>query len=330
MMIGSPVAAGKRPDFKQAQSGGMGWPRLIPIKDQQPQKPALSETSQLGHSSGTPSVQDPNEHTISPTTIEKPTPDDRPLSPIHGTAGSTHSIEDFGTSLIERPDPLGEGPSAPTIPASYAPESSKMASEQWPVESSIESPQAQEDSVSPSPMESAIPAGDRSYQLEEPTASAEPTIPVLTDPVPYYANPKIMVQRPSDSAFSDVSDPRTIDEVLANERRASSRESIPTAGDLAKVPPMPFPDRQLPETQTPGIKVPGVPGVLESVPALPRNRRVRKRSKALRKTRNIAARKPILKALLGRQLAEPTKQALRLLAKGEPVSIESLVVPVVS
>ena len=139
-----------------------------------------------------------------------------------------------------------------------------------------------------------------------------------------------MVQRPSDSALSDVSGPRTIDEVLANQRRASSRQSIPTAGDLTKVPPMPIADQQLPETQLPGIEVPGVPGVSESVLALPRNRRVRKRSKALRKTRNIAARKTILQALLGRQLAEPTKQALRLLAKGEPVDIESLVVPVVS
>lgn len=154
-MIGSPVAAGKRPDFKQAQSGGMGWPRLIPVKDQQPQKPAHSETSQTRRSSGTPSVQDPNEHAVSPTTIDKPTPDDRPLSPVHSTAGSAHSTQNFGTALIERPDPLGEGASVPTMPGSYAPESSKMASERWPVESSIGSPQAQEDSLPPSTVESA-------------------------------------------------------------------------------------------------------------------------------------------------------------------------------
>ena len=51
-------------------------------------------------------------------------------------------------------------------------------------------------------------------QQEEPSAAAEPTIPVLTDPVPQYAKPKILVKKPSDSSVSDMSGPRTIDEVL--------------------------------------------------------------------------------------------------------------------
>ena len=153
---------------------------------------------------------------------------------------------------------------------------------------------------------------------------------MLTDPVPYYAKPKILVQKPSDSSVSDISGPRTIDDVLTNEHLASSLQSLPKVGDLTKVPPMPAPDGQLPEAQVPGVQVPGVPVTLVSVPALPKTPQIKKRSKAVRKTRNLAARKTILKVLLGSELAGPTKQALRLLAKGEKVDIENLVVPVVS
>ena len=80
IMIGSPVAASKRSGIKQVQSGGMGWPRLVPVKDQQPQKPTHNEPSQIHRSSASPSLQDPNEQAIPPTAVEKPTPEDRPLS----------------------------------------------------------------------------------------------------------------------------------------------------------------------------------------------------------------------------------------------------------
>ena len=134
-------------------------------------------------------------------------------------------------------------------------------------------------------------------QQEEPSAAAEPPIPVLTDPVPYYAKPKILVQKPSDSSVSDMSGPRTNDEVLTNEYLASSLQSLPKVGDLTKVLPMPAPDGQLPEAQVPGVQVPGVPVTLVSVPALPKMPQIKKRSKAVRKTRNLAARKTILKVL---------------------------------
>ena len=54
--------------------------------------------------------------------------------------------------------------------------------------------------------------------------------------------------------------------------------------------------------------------------------KVKKRKTALRKARNLAARKIILKATLGRQLAVPTKEALRRLAKGEDVAITDITV----
>ena len=47
--------------------------------------------------------------------------------------------------------------------------------------------------------------------------------------------------------------------------------------------------------------------------------KVKRRSLYLRKARNLVARETILKMTLGRQLATPTKQALKRLAHGETV-----------
>lgn len=69
--------------------------------------------------------------------------------------------------------------------------------------------------------------------------------------------------------------------------------------------------------------------ILHSTPSMPQLTRlptievvhkalkVKRRSLYLRKARNLAARKTILKVTLGRQLAVPTKQSLRQLASGE-------------
>lgn len=54
--------------------------------------------------------------------------------------------------------------------------------------------------------------------------------------------------------------------------------------------------------------------------------KVKRGSLYLRKARNLAARKTILKMTLGRQLAAPTKQSLRQLAKGESAVVEFSVV----
>ena len=52
--------------------------------------------------------------------------------------------------------------------------------------------------------------------------------------------------------------------------------------------------------------------------------RVKRRKLALRKTRNVCARKLLLKASLGRQLAIPTKEALQRQARGEDVTIADI------
>ncbi|KAL2048749.1 hypothetical protein ABVK25_011001 [Lepraria finkii] len=119
-----------------------------------------------------------------------------------------------------------------------------MASERPPVESATKNTQVQR---SPSPLsaaESATQAGEHLPQQEEPSAAAEAMIPVSTDLVPYYAKSKIREQKPSDSSVSDMFGPRTTDEVLTNERLASSLQT-----------PMPTPDGQIPEVQVPGVQV---------------------------------------------------------------------------
>lgn len=70
----------------------------------------------------------------------------------------------------------------------------------------------------------------------------------------------------------------------------------------------------------------GVPGVEVPEVGLPGVSKVKKRNLAIRKTRNIVARKTFLAMLLGRQLVGPTKQALRLRAKGINGGAEDLVV----
>lgn len=57
------------------------------------------------------------------------------------------------------------------------------------------------------------------------------------DPVPYYANPKIMVHKPSKSFQSDASGPRTIDEILARERRDLALEEHLPSSEIPLAPP---------------------------------------------------------------------------------------------
>ena len=121
--------------------------------------------------------------------------------------------------------------------------------------------------------------------------------------------------------MSEISAPRTIDDVLADERLVSTQTSLPQSGGLNSVPSVPAPDWQLPDVQGLGVEVPGV-----SAPEVPKVPKMKKRSKAVRQTRRIAGREMILNALLGRQLAKPVKQALKSLAKGESVDLDKLAV----
>ncbi len=113
-----------------------------------------------------------------------------------------------------------------------------------------------------------------------------------------------MVHRPSQSSQSDRSGLRTIDEVLAKERAAPTIEQRLQNTEHEQDP--------VPSVVPRLIDTPTGKGVHKIV-------KVKKRSLFVRKARNLAARKTILKMTLGRQLAAPTKQALRQLAHGETI-----------
>ena len=140
--------------------------------------------------------------------------------------------------------------------------------------------------------------------IQEPSNSEiPPTIPV------------IKIQGPSrDHSEAGPNEPRpkpTIDSVLAEERKKpikSLAEQAPEQArshdtDLVAVLPQPT----------------DLPAGTTIVPV-----RLRRRKLALRKTRNVLARKTMLKAGLGRQLAIPVKEALRRQAKGEDVTISDI------
>lgn len=138
-------------------------------------------------------------------------------------------------------------------------------------------------------------------------------VSVPTDPTPYYATPKIMLHKPSQSSQSNTSGPRTIDEVLAREREGPlSEQQLPSTKGIPEAP--------VPSVMPRPIDTPTGPGVHRIV-------RVKRRNLYMRKARNAAARKTILKMTLGRQLAGPTKQALRQLANGETIIEEPPVTP---
>ena len=121
-----------------------------------------------------------------------------------------------------------------------------------------------------------------------------------------------MVHKASQSLEAGEPASRTIDEVLADERRNTSQDSN-------SQPPHPAQDGNLvdaPPMQSMSLR----PIAWQA----PKDGKVQKRKLYLRKFRNAAARKTILKATLGRQLAIPTKQMLRLLANGENLTVPDL------
>ena len=122
--------------------------------------------------------------------------------------------------------------------------------------------------------------------------------------------PIIKIQRPSREPSETVpsdSVPTATNKRGAEETLIELDRAIEGAGtngtDLAAVIPRPT-DTELETTLTPV--------------------RIKKRKIALRKARNAAARRQLLKATLGRQLAEPTKEALQRLAKGEDVTVADI------
>lgn len=124
-----------------------------------------------------------------------------------------------------------------------------------------------------------------------------------------------MVHEPSQSSESENPASRTIDEVLASERQglpqeiASQTPGLTQEGNLTDAAPM----------QSMSL----TPIALQA----PKDQVLKRRKLYLRKIRNAAARKIFLQLTLGRQLAIPTKQMLRLLANGENLTVPDLLKP---
>lgn len=124
-----------------------------------------------------------------------------------------------------------------------------------------------------------------------------------------------MVHKPSRSSESENPASRTIDEVLANERQSLPQEIASQAAGLTQ-------DGNLNDA-APMQSMSLTPIAWQA----PKDRVVKKRKLFLRKLRNAGARKIFLQLTLGRQLAVPTKQMLRLLANGENLTVPDLLKP---
>lgn len=120
----------------------------------------------------------------------------------------------------------------------------------------------------------------------------------------------------------------TIDSVVSDAPQLPSQEDVGVENTLAGVSPKAVTSliEQIRDQAPVEVLQVGVPGVEVPQVGLPGVSKVKKRNLAIRKTRNIVARKTFLAMLLGRQLAGPTKQALRLRAKGINGGAEDLVV----
>ena len=140
--------------------------------------------------------------------------------------------------------------------------------------------------------------------VQEPNNSeVPPTIPI------------IKIQGPSrdqsESGTNYQSAQPTIDSVLAEERKRTTEEEADRGVEQARSGNIEL-VAVLPQPTDTGAGTTIVPA------------RLKKRKLALRKTRNALARKTMLKAGLGRQLAIPVKEALQRQANGEDVTMSDI------
>ena len=144
-----------------------------------------------------------------------------------------------------------------------------------------------------------VPATDLARATKQPNDSAIPTtIPIIT------------LQRPSREPSETV--PSDKEPTPANEQDAEEAPiEIPRAAERIRD-----------DSTAPVTIIPRPTNTELETSLIPM--RINRRKMALRKVRNVAARRRLLNATLGRQLAQPTKEALQRLAKGEEVTIADI------
>ena len=333
-MHSSPVSTRKRPEYKtskSSKSAAWSWPHLVPIHEQQ------SRPSQGGQSSAFPPLLDRSEQEEPPNamTSKLHTEGDTPPSSALSSAGSSPTAgESVAGTVKHQPHELPRN----SLSLSSDPDdddrpvagSDSCAVEDLAKQGETEIAVGSEDTG----MHLPLSCGARSECADHPvvrtvidvplkeespaTPSTTPIPPVVdrisppSSSVPYYATPKIMVHKPSQSSVSENSASRTIDELLANNRQSLPQATALQApgstqdGNLTDVAPMQSMSLTPIAWQAPETKV------------------LKRRKLYLRKIRNVAARKTILQLTLGRQLAIPTKEMLRLLANGENLTVPDL------
>ena len=139
-------------------------------------------------------------------------------------------------------------------------------------------------------------------------------IPPSLSPDKRLSIPKIHVQNPT-----DVSEPE-----LAPRRLSASRKDSLTAPRALQSAIRGPPGRRPTLPGTPPAFIDSNPAEDSITNEEPKSRPVKKRKLYVRKVRNVAARKFILKVTLGRELAGPTKRKLRRLAKGRDVDTDDI------
>lgn len=184
------------------------------------------------------------------------------------------------------------------------------------------------------------PCGDqepRSTAEEHTTEPATPVVPPRKDPQVSVSSPHrplppplITIQRPSNSDISEVGDyeateqlkepsnPQTIDSVLAEERQGT--ESLPLQQRLEEERRL---TSELTQAERQGViqkiatDIAAVPNPVTQPGEVTMSTEVKKRMQI----RRAIVRSPMLKLLLGRQLAGPAKEALKMRALGKAVPV---------
>ncbi|MCJ1299146.1 hypothetical protein MMC08_001937 [Hypocenomyce scalaris] len=219
--------------------------------------------------------------------------------PTHATEASADELLSAFTGHVS-PVQTEKGTEADTTPAVPATEEHLNPMEDVAphipitvseVPTPVEAPNAVAD---PRPVEEASPFEIPSQVKEISVAEISPLVeefppPLAPAPMTFLPPPKITIQR----ATEDI----------------EPTEALPAA-TMAEIL------NELPSTSLPVDDANVLSDPLEgaSAPVLPP---LRRRKLYLRKVRNLAMRKTVLKAVLGRQLAAQTKPALRMLAHGE-------------
>lgn len=147
---------------------------------------------------------------------------------------------------------------------------------------------------------------------EAPVVSVElPRSPAEGEKLPV---PRIFIEKASDVPDVDISwSPPRLPTIEEKRQEGKLRQAL--TGALSQ-------GAASPRAHSAGSHSPVLPKIAENVEE-PKTPKIKRRKLYLRKARNVAARKVILKVALGRELANDTKPALRRLAHGEPYVLSS-------